>query len=158
MITLLIWICLFPFLKYAILADLNLYYCAVLVNHDTLYKDCLNSKKTIPEYHEERCKEMIKDGEECNRLYRRISRETTTTLAFRHTVSQNQNRKKVNRNRRNNSKFSSKENNKYSQDKSKSYKNDEKTKGKRYPKEIIRRINRCSFQKYTMSFLKCLTG
>ncbi|XP_068140303.1 uncharacterized protein [Drosophila tropicalis] len=110
MITLLIWICLFPFLKYAILADLNLYYCAVLVNHDTLYKDCLNSKKTIPEYHEERCKEMIKDGEECNRLYRRISRETTTTLAFRHTVSQNQNRKKVNRNRRNNSKFSSKEN------------------------------------------------
>ncbi|XP_023032617.2 uncharacterized protein LOC111518857 [Drosophila willistoni] len=151
--TLLIWICLCPFLKYANSAELNMDYCTMLVNHDALYKNCSNGVK-VEKFQKERCKEYIKDGQECKKVFKGISRETTTKSRHKNTIESGKSqRKRIKRNRQNNSNASTQKNNDR-----KTYKNNEKTKDKSHPKKMIKHINRCLLLKYTMSFLRCLPG
>ncbi|XP_046869526.1 uncharacterized protein LOC124462121 [Drosophila willistoni] len=82
---LLVFFCVCSFLKFTD-SELPLEYCTELINYDTLYRECLHNPKTIPLSYKTRCKEYKKDGRECKKLFKHISKVTTRKKKHRFTA------------------------------------------------------------------------
>ncbi|XP_023033990.1 uncharacterized protein LOC26528804 [Drosophila willistoni] len=151
---LLVFFCVCSFLKFTD-SELPLEYCTELINYDILYKECLQNAKTIPLSYKTRCKEYKKDGQDCEKLFKHISKVTTTT-SKRYIKRRNLQDLKHSKQKQRESHTRPK----HQQRRLKSSKNDNsfsKNKKTYNPNEkYLEIMDKCLKKKYTISFIKCL--